>query len=285
MFKFLRNWKGERGQVLPLVLALLAIGALTIVPSLNYAASNLNGSRSLNSGMKGTYAADAGVEDALWCLARSISPPTQLTGINNMLVNIQTENKGEYTLYFGELIEPGGHNDYLDVVGEIVWDEVAEMYQYTITVTWQPEPGTPPIKLDSIGARLPLDYSYVADSAALFAGNLSQGEPAIILDSVGAEMVNWSFGSPAPEISESQPIVTQAFYITGTGEPEGEYTWIVANRTDVGAVGELTGGLYRITSVARRVEDNSVTARIVTDALINPADMETWVISWQTVNY
>jgi len=283
MIKLLKKLNGERGQVLPLVLAFLAIGSLTIVPSLNYVTSNLNSSRSLNSAMKGTYAADAAIENTLWSLARSIAPPAQLTGVNNMSVSIQTENKGTYTLYFGELIEPGVHNEYLDIQGQIVWDDTVGLYKYTITVTWLPNEGEPVIHLDSIGARLPLNYSYVEGSAADFGNNLSEDEPEIVLDSLGVEMVNWDFGTPMPSVSEHDPSATQTFYITGTDEQQGEYTWVVANRTDVGAVGEFSGGLYRITSVARRVEDNRLTARIVADVLINTED--TFVLSWQTVNF
>ncbi len=283
MIKLFRKLNGERGQVLPLVLAFLAIGSLTIVPSLNYVTSNLNSSRSLNSAMKGTYAADAAIENTLWSLARSIAPPAQLTGVNNMSVSIQTENKGTYTLYFGELIETGVHNEYLDIQGQIVWDDTVGLYKYTITVTWLPNEGEPVIHLDSIGARLPLNYSYVEGSAADFGNNLSEDEPEIVLDSLGVEMVNWDFGTPMPSVSEHDPSATQTFYITGTDEQQGEYTWVVANRTDVGAVGEFTGGLYRITAVARRLEDNRAIARVVADVLINTED--TFVLSWQTVNF
>jgi len=283
MIKLFRKLNGERGQVLPLVLAFLAIGSLTIVPSLNYVTSNLNSSRSLNSAMKGTYAADAAIENTLWSLARSIAPPAQLNGLNDMSVSIQTENKGEFTLYFGELIQPGVHNDYLDIASSVIWDEGVSAYKFTITTTWQPNEGEPVIHLEAIGTRLTPGYEYVDSSAALFAANLSQDEPAIVLDSVGAQMVNWEFGTPAPKVSQTDPVATQTFYITGSGPLDGYYSWVVANRTDVGAVGEFSGGLYRITSVARRVEDNRVTARIVADVLINTED--TFVLSWQTVNY
>lgn len=283
MIKLFRKLNGERGQVLPLVLAFLAIGSLTIVPSLNYVTSNLNSSRSLNSAMKGMYAADAAIENTLWSLARSIAPPAQLTGVNNMSVSIQTQNKGTYTLYFGELIEPGVHNEYLDIQGQIVWDDTVGLYKYTITVTWLPNEGEPVIHLESIGGRLPLSYSYVEGSAADFGNNLSEDEPEIVLDSLGVEMVNWDFGTPMPSVSEHDPSATQTFYITGTDEQQGEYTWVVANRTDVGVVGEFTGGLYRITAIARQA-DNRAVARIAADALIDPLG-EVYIIAWQTVNY
>ena len=65
---------GEKGQALPIVLGLLAIGGLTIAMSLNYATTSLNGARILGENMNGVYAADAGVEDALWCLENGASP-------------------------------------------------------------------------------------------------------------------------------------------------------------------------------------------------------------------
>ena len=77
----------EKGQALPIVLCLLAIGGLTIASSLNYATTNLNAGRIIDEGIKGIYAAEAGVENALWCLENGISPPGQLLeNINRMEV-------------------------------------------------------------------------------------------------------------------------------------------------------------------------------------------------------
>ena len=269
----------EKGQVLPLVLALLVFGGLVIAPSLSYAATSLNGSRVLAEGVNGVYAADAGVEDALWCLRNGISPPQQLSeNINQMEVAIQTEEKGTYTLYFGELIQPGEHNDYLDVDGEMMWDEEAEAYKYTITVIWQPESGTPVIHLKGVGARLPVGYSYQSGSAASFVDNLSTDELDETVDAGGAYLLNWEFGSPEPSVSENNPVQTQTFYITGEGSQEGDYTWVVASREDVGAIGEITGTVYRITTTATRSGDGRTTAKIVSDVMLGEM---IYILSWQ----
>jgi len=83
---------GENGQALLAVLALLVLGGLAIVPSLNYATTSLNAGRIIGEGVKGGYAADAGVEDALWSLGNSTSPSQQLSEkVNKMEVTIQTE--------------------------------------------------------------------------------------------------------------------------------------------------------------------------------------------------
>ena len=52
----------QKGQALPIVLCMLAIGGLTIAGSLSYATTNVNGSRITVEGLQGTYAAEAGIE-------------------------------------------------------------------------------------------------------------------------------------------------------------------------------------------------------------------------------
>jgi len=273
----------EKGQALPIVLALLVLGGLTIASTLGYATTSLNSSRMIREDVEGVYAADAGVEDTLWSLANGLSPSAQLTeNINQMAVAIQTEESGNYTLYFGEFIEVGVHSDYLGIDGEIVWDEDAQAYKYTITVTWQPTSGEPVIHLDEVGTRLPLDYSYQAGSAANFTENLSTDEPEETLDSVGAYLLNWEFETPLPKISENETVATQIFYIAGEEEPERDYAWVVPNREDVGPIGEITCTAYRITATATHPENNKTTAKIVAEVMVG--EEITYVTSWQILN-
>lgn len=284
MFRILRKiLKGEAGQAFPIVLAMLVIGGLTIVPSLNLTFTSAKTSHMLEGGIKGTYAADAGVEETLWSLANGESPPTQLPdNINDMQVNIQTVDSGNYTLYLGEFIEPGAHSDYLDVTGNMTWDSGENAYKYTITITWQPNPGPPTIHLEGVGARIPIGYSYLDESAADFTENLSTGDPDEILDAQGAYLLNWVLSPPYPSVSASAPVQTQIFYITGAGEQEGHYAWVVASREDVGAVGEITGTSYEITATAIHPESNKTTAKIIAKAMIGGGN--THIISWQIHN-
>jgi hypothetical protein len=283
----IRLWKrlmgGEKGQALPLVLALLVLGGLTIASTLGYTNTNLNSSRIIREDVKGVYAADAGVEDTLWLLANGQSPSAQLTeNINDMAVAIDTEEGGNYTLYLGEFIIPAGHWDFIDVEGEMVWDAGTQTYNYTITVTWQPIAAGEVIHLDDIGARLPMGYSYVGGSAANFAGNLSTDEPDETQDSVGAYLLNWEFQTPLPKVTENVTVQTQTFSVNGTGELEWDYAWTVANRSDVGAVGEIAGTAYQITATATNPQNNKTTAKILAEAMV--AEEKTYVISWQILN-
>ena len=281
MLRFLKQIIGdEKGQALPVVLALLIVGGLMVTPTLNYAATSLNIGRIIEKGVNGLYAADAGVEYALWYLTNDIPPPQQLPeNINRMEVALQSEELGTYTLYFGELIQTDGHINYLSVEGEMVWDGTAGAYKYTITVIWQPESGIPVIHLEEVGARIPLGYGYQSWSAASFAENMSTNEPDEVVDGAGAYMLNWVPESPYPSVSEDAPVQTQTFYITGEGSQEGDYAWVVANREDIGAVGEINGTIYRITATATRYGDGETTAEIVADAVIAEGTAD--IISWQ----
>jgi len=286
----------EKGQALPIVLALLVIGGLAIVPGLNYASATLNSSRTIEESMKGIYAADAGVEYVLWYLGEHESEPEDgalSENINQMPVNIQTVETGYFVLYLGELIlNDGEHVDWLSVDSIMVWDEVAEAYKYIITVTWQAESGEPPIKLMEVGARIPVGYEYQQDSAALFEENLStadtdddeddENELTMSQDGSGAWLLNWELGTPRPEITEAEQVRTQTFYITGTGDLENDYAWVAAKRGDVGEVGEIEGTAYRITATATRPGDGRTTAQIVSDIVVGGG--MTYIISWQISN-
>ena len=243
--------RDERGQILPMVLVFLLVGGLTITPTLDLATTTLQRCRASEENVKGYFAADAGAQYAVWCLENSVDVPAQLAeNINDMDVSLQVEDMGGFTLYFGELVQAGKHSSYLGVSGEMVWDDPAQAYKYTITVNWQPGSGKPTIHLVGIGARLPVNYTYQEDSAAEFVDNLTLTEPDIATDGAGAYMVNWEFHGTLPYVSETQPVVTQSFYATGTGDLEGHYAWVVANRNDIGESGEISGNLYFVTATA-----------------------------------
>ncbi|MFC2071711.1 hypothetical protein ACFLUU_03205 [Chloroflexota bacterium] len=289
MVRFLKQFlSGEKGQGLLIVLCLLAIGGLTIAVSLNFATTNLKGNRIIEEGTKGIYAAGAGVEHALWCLQEGLSSPpegettsnTTPENINQMAVNIQTENQGSFSLYCGELLEEAGpHVDWISVVGDIVGDEGATC-NYTITVTRQ-EYAEGNIGLIEVGATLPVGYFYESGSAALFPDNLSTADPSSNgTTPVGAQWIKWEWKpGKGPELTPDNMVQTQEFQITGIGSLEGDYAWVEAQAQAIGMVGEISGTRYIITSTATRPEDGRITAKIVAGIMIVGGD--TQIISWQ----
>ena len=269
----------ESGQAILATLVCLLLGGILIASCFGYINTVLKNRASMERGTRGLYAADAGVEDVLWCLSNGVSLHTALPqNLNGNQVSMQNELIGDYSLYAGEWITADSHNSWLLVSGDIVWDEVAEAYKYTITVTWNAESGTT-IHLSEVGAKLPIGYTYQTDSAALFGDNLSIDEPEDTLDSDDAHLLKWIFSAPRPSVSESDPTQTEVFYITGEDTLDNYYAWVVASREDIGYVSELNGTFYRVTTTATCIETSEVTASIITDILLSEGT--TYIMSWQ----
>ncbi|MFH1639843.1 MAG: hypothetical protein ABIB93_06000 [Chloroflexota bacterium] len=273
-----RITKGEGGQVLIAVLIALALGAVLVSSCLGYADTSLRSRQAMAKSLKGIYAADAGIEDVLWCLDNDIAIRSSLPqNLNGMQVTMQMEEQGDYTIYAGEMVTPAVHYTWLLVNGEMVWKKMAGAYKFTITVTWDAE-SSGSIQLFSVGTRLPCGFTYQPASAALFGGNLSTSEPTDELDGSGAHMLNWVFSPPRPTVTESDPTRTQVYYVTGEGDTDEHYSWAVA-QSSIGIVSEFSGTFYTITATATNPDDSSTTARIVADVMISPGG--TYLTSWK----
>lgn len=272
--------KGEKGQALPIVLVLMLVGGLLIAPSLSYASTSLNAGQVVEKNVNGLYAADAGVEYALWHIVDGSKMPgkKEKLNVNQLEVEVgvdpkidgKKKGKGKdfHTIYYGELTDTGDHYYSLAVYGEMELIE-EETYKYTIFVTWQPESEATKINLEEVGVRLPVGYSYQSGSAEGFEDNLFAEEPddPIEQDQAGAYMLNWKFvkepGKSRPYVSSPDfpggegpmPIRTQTFYVTdvtGEGELEGDYTWVGTHaHPSIGQVGEMVGKKYTIEAKAK----------------------------------
>jgi len=90
----------ESGRALALTLIILGIGVLLIPTFLAHASTNLRATRATEEGLKEQYAADAGVEYALYRLANNDDVPFSNeqtpTLVNNMPVTVTVESKGVY---------------------------------------------------------------------------------------------------------------------------------------------------------------------------------------------
>jgi len=281
--------RGEQGQALPIVLSVMIIGGLMIAPALNHISTSLNAGKMVEENVKGVYAAEAGVEDVLWQLINDPPAPSSYQlpeNVNQMEVEVETEDKGTYALYSGDIIvigEPPQVNyGWLDVEGEMEPTEEEDVYKYTITASRLE--GAETIHLTEIGVRLPMGYEYVEDSAADFAENLSTDEPDdITQDWDNAYMLDWGWEAASrPTITEGTPILTQEFYvidITGEGEQEGDYTWAEGDPNSVGQLGEFTGTFYGITSMATHPESGATT--VVADVVVDETDGKIYIVRWQ----
>ncbi|MFC1953505.1 hypothetical protein ACFLWR_05185 [Chloroflexota bacterium] len=269
----------EKGQALPIILCLLAIGGLTIAGTLNYATTSLKASGIVREDMRAIYAAGAGVKYNLWALQEGGASANETPGnINQMAVSMQTEDMGDFTLYLDELIEPepGVHTDWVNVESniELVGGTTSN---YTISIS-RSEDAVGNIRLIEIGAVLPYDYTYVTDSPSNFPENFSISNPDSTGNtSYGSVWIKWLWNTgQGPLITGNH---TQGFYIDGIGNTDGAYAWVVSQSNDVGMVGEISGNLYRITSTAISPEDGVATAKIVAEAII--MGRTSHIFSWQ----
>jgi len=127
--------KGQRGQALPIVLILLAIGGLLIIPTLNYASTSLKGHQVVESNTLEFYAADSGVEDALYWLikGRQTEGPwedwdeaggvgeRQIYNINDRSVNVTVERMDEMDANFYKIISTATSIDGSTTILSIAW--------------------------------------------------------------------------------------------------------------------------------------------------------------------
>jgi hypothetical protein len=278
MTKWRFNRNSERGFAMLSTLICLVIASLIVAAGVGYVNTMFKARIAAGGYTDGLYAADAGVEDVLWCLQSSLSPRSTLPQIlNNNQVAMQNQLLGTYTLYAGEWVSGSTHSDWLLVDSTIVWDGTAGAYKFTITITWNAT-GNTVIHLSEVGARLPVGYAYLAGSADDFPGNLSLNPPQDEVDLGGAHLLKWVFSNPYPSVRGTDRTKTQVFYITGDGDLEGYYSWVVAVRQDIGYVSEISGSVYRITATATR--NGKVSVRIVADAMLSAGNVS--ILSWQS---
>jgi hypothetical protein len=103
--------KSEAGQALPITLILLALGGLLIVPMLSFMTTNLKTNIQVEGKTEGIYAADAGIQDALWQLGNGIDP-FELGDSYDLAENV---------------------NGMTVTVDKVAWEEASELYTLRAT--------------------------------------------------------------------------------------------------------------------------------------------------------
>jgi hypothetical protein len=178
--------KSQGGQVLPLVLIMLVIGALFLVPSVSYVATHVRTGEVLEKHVRGMYAAQAGIEDAISKIkAGSIVTPYTLSNpVNNMSVNYEINT---ITDFEGEKV--GVHWDWLTVNKTNVPSGDGT---YTYTVTFQvcaDSANDKNIKIEMIWLALPQGLHYIGPTTGDIP--LTDDELTITGDPTTGEYLQW----------------------------------------------------------------------------------------------
>ena len=277
----------QSGMALIMVLALLALGGLTIAGSLNYSSTIIYDNRISGYAMDCMYSAGAGVEYAIWALENDETIPANLSdNVNGKTIALDIVDKGIFTMYCGDLIYVGSlpsHYDWITTNGSEVCDG-GTTCNYTISVYLSENASAQQRKIIELGVKLPDGYTYVPGSPALFPDNVTFNEPDETGGDPGDEWLRWLWnpGGSAPVIDQSNPTVNQTFTInnTGMGALFNDYTWVQVQSNDIGIVGEITGQRFKITSTAIGPEtvDSVIEADVI---LVGPT---VYVMSWQILD-
>ncbi len=233
-------------MTLPIVVVMLTLGSLLIVPSLNYVSTSLKTGEMVEKNLEGLYAADAGIEDALWRIKNdkpaSFPYSYQLSGVNGMSVDVVIDQP---TTIFGEETFPQeGHSDWLVITKSISYD--ASIYFYTLSIT---NNGEGHIKVEKILIDFPPDLEYVVGSTG---GDITTVLPTVIGHSTTGIALVWDIPVPQPTVEEGAT-KNHTFQLSGPPDITGVegHGFVQASRQDIGTVWDGDSHPYTITAQAK----------------------------------
>lgn len=259
--------KSQKGYALILVMILLLVGSLIIAPLLALMMTGLKAGQVNEEKMFAFYAADAGIEDALWRIAHvgEAGHPENLPTnsyylggtVNDMLVSVLIEESIDF---YDEYIKTGqAHPFHFEVESRLIDYYEKEgspgvyIYGYELTLT---NKTNSPVSLYSVRIGFPIELWYI-EGLHTSQADLDEGRLALppmndfdsgVLgerESEGMKIIVWDFPSPVPQISaapdrenEDYTTVTTTFVLEG---PEGlglSNFLVRTDRTDIGTIWE-----------------------------------------------
>ncbi|MDD4860297.1 MAG: hypothetical protein PHR56_08895 [Dehalococcoidales bacterium] len=245
--------KNERGQVLPIMLAMLALGSLIIIPSLDYASTNLTAVKIAEKKAKAVYTAEAGVADAIWQI-RYTSPTMpytyQIDDINGMSVRVAVE--GVTTIAGQEIGPTGVHGGWLKIEKTVSY--ASGVYTITLTMT---NNGDGNMRIDEVLVVIPSNLQYLEGSTS---GQLTTQDPEVIGTPDLGITIFWSL-QPDYYIINKNDSAVHTYQLTGLPDIPGAegHSVVKATREDVGTVWDADSRPYSITAQARDAADAILT--------------------------
>jgi hypothetical protein len=271
----------QAGQALLIVLAFLVLGSLTLVPVLSHVSTSLSTGKIYEEKTKEMYAADAGIEDAIWQIkydrlgvlfgdtdnyayifdsgcAYELDDP-----MNDFTTEVTIENVWLPTVA-NPYADPADARDVIecDITDNetnrlIVTDTAVDDSNFRIKIDFYPAEGeTNPLEISSIGVWIPHGFSYNGPS------NLEQApyyySSPSMSDQPGGEAVVWDF-SPAVEFSDLPLVIPTSAEVTFgytanvTGARPAAVAWVVTSgalSSEIPLVWDIDTKIYKVTSSA-----------------------------------
>ncbi|OGO42022.1 MAG: hypothetical protein A2137_00670 [Chloroflexi bacterium RBG_16_58_8] len=237
--------KNEAGQTLPIVLAMMTLGSLLVVNTLNYVSTNVKTIRMVETKARSLYAAEAGVEDALWKIKYDTPPSLPYAysagTINGMTVTVSINNVTEIA---GVEIGPTGvHEGWLKVTKSVSYS--GGVYTFNLSIR---NDGAGNMKIEQVLVDFGPDLVYVEGSVT---SNLTSDDPTVIGIPDSGITLLWDIPSPFFTMGVHQ---TEgfSFQLSGPELPEIEsHAMLRASREDVGVVWDADSRPFSVTSQAK----------------------------------
>jgi hypothetical protein len=226
-------------MALPVVLILLLFSGLLLTPVLSHVSTGLKAGTLQESKAALSYAADAGLEDALWRTSNEEVPldpydyDTEYTyslpqGVNEKAVLVSM--KQIWPLVGLESDENGTTPpSYLLITGGIT--EVADG-EYEVQISYDGSEGD--LDVDRVGVWLPSGFEYVADSSSGITG-----DNPTEADWHGGKTLIWEFQPPVNFTDLPAPEPPGGGFTPGTEYPATRYLYF-----NISPAGEAVGGSY-----------------------------------------
>ena len=270
MKKLLRTINRERGLApLAIVLVLMLMGTLTLPALLRFVGTGLKTEKVIEEKALEYYAADAGVEDALWRIKNDRLPDWMLGDWGESAYNhepyspesdypvldvnardVEVSIQPRWVLEGLEEPSPGQERNprsSLVTVGDVI-DRVNSVYQISMIH----DGSIANLKVERIGCWFPAGFEYVDGSS-----NLEEfGQPYYCVPEIsphhGGIEITWNY-SPAIDYSllpsqGSKKIVT--FQYMPDENPQGAFSWMRTNQGDPKLSWDVDIKLYEVTSQA-----------------------------------
>ena len=285
--RFIRD---ESGIALPAVLILLLFSGLLVVPVLSHAGTGLKAGQLHENKLALSYAADAGLEQALWktmneeIILEQYDYETEYTyslpqDINGMSIDISAQQI--WPLGGLESDENGtAHPSCLLATSGITGLQEGE---YEVHISYDDTQGD--LYVDRVGVWLPVGFDYVnGSSSGITTDNPSES------DWHGGKALIWEFQPavnftdlPAPEppgggfTPGTEFPITRILYfnVSPAGEKvRGSYSWVRTTNSDVYLSWETGCTIYRVNSTATDNDtEESLTVEAYTYIGMGPEQM------------
>ena len=280
-FELYKCLSDEKGQALTMVLAFMLLSSLTITPLLSFLSTALDTNRLYEEKTDALYAADAGIEDAIWQikynnLSSLLTDPAydEYDFSTNWTYNLSEQLNNEDTtvniknIWIPKGIPPPDKTTARNIIETgklIISGNAPSDSDYEIKLTFYPDEGEEAaLMVEKIGIWLPLGFTYVEDSSNLEADPEDEYYSVPDIQShAGGQAIIWNFSSANftlfPGVNpEGMPLtseITFEYSTNQTGIRPTTISWITTTGVaDVTLSWDADVKVYRILSTAGEAE-------------------------------